>query len=133
MPDLIKQPQVSEEFERAFSANTGTSDSTCELCGRRLFGGSGTIGYEDGELEDLRQKAKAEPDKYHEFDGDDGVSEGLIDGKRFIFGCPCNRLRRYEDFVWAHRRQIIEYLKKRIGERLQHAQQESEAINRIDS
>jgi hypothetical protein len=128
LPKLDKEP--SKAFEDAFRDHIGTSDATCELCGRHVFGGTGTLGYELGELEGLRAKAEKDPDRYVEVPYD-GVSLGRIEGKQTVLGCPCNRLRMYEDWVWGHRRQIIEYLKKRIKERLEDAETEAESIGEL--
>lgn len=119
--------EPSEMMEDAFRDGVGTSDATCELCGRHVFGGDGTLGYEDGELESLRKKAEKEPDKYHEVSCD-GVSLGTIDGKQIVLGCPCNLLRRYEDWIWNHRCKIVKYIKARTLARLNNAKEEADAL-----
>jgi len=123
--------EPSEMMEDAFRDGIGTTDATCELCGRHVFGGYGTIGFGPDELEGLQAKAAQDPDKYVEVQAN-GVSLGHIDGKQFVIGCPCNRLRRFEDWIWNHRRPIMDYIKARIAELLKAAQKEAKAAGEID-
>ena len=47
-----------------------------------------------------------------------------IDGRTFVVDCPCNGLRKYEDFIWDNRDAIREYLKVRIEQEARWAEQE---------
>lgn len=47
-----------------------------------------------------------------------------IDGKAFVEDCPCNGLRRYEDWIWKNRDSIRSYLKDRIKQEYDWAEQE---------
>jgi hypothetical protein len=103
----------SEDFVKVFRAGIGGIRAKCELCGRKFFEDSEIAGdWEDGELEKLRERAAID-DKVVAMDN---VSLGRIDGKEFVMGCPClpQNLRKYEDFIWAHRRQFFEYVQARV-------------------
>ena len=111
-PQEFDEP--SEEFERAFGGS-GSLVVDCTFCGRTHFAnGASTIGYEEGELEALLEKEKATPDEYTSWDYD-MISWGFLAGQQWVHGCPCSALkvRRYENFIWAHRREIAMYLEKR--------------------
>jgi hypothetical protein len=122
----------SEEFLEAFSDHCGTCVATCECCGRVLFNSWDTGSFDDDELKRLNDKSLMEPEKY--IDVDFGISLGSIDGKRFIYGCPCEMesLYKYEAFVWGNRRFIIEYLKKRITQNKEDADREYNFLKPLD-
>lgn len=97
----------SDIFVDAVTDSSGIV-STCELCGRTLFEDDERAGgWEDGELERLRQRAKEEPDKVIPMDT---VRTGQIGGKHVVTNCPCHGLRGYEDFIWVHRHIISQYI-----------------------
>lgn len=122
-PENVKPP--SEHMERAVQ-RAGSISITCELCKREHFA-SGSPGYfEEGELEKLQAKAEKDPDKYVEDHSSDDVPWGHIDGKQAVIGCPCNGLRRYEDFIWHNRDVIARYLVNRAKENLEDAQRDVE-------
>lgn len=129
MQDKKPEKEASEEMEEAFRAGIGSTDAKCELCGIHFFAsGDQSLGYEDGELEALQEKAARWPGKYQELPMDDGVSIGQIAGMRFVIGHGCKGLRKYEDFIWGARRGIAKYLKKRAQDRLETAQDEFEQL-----
>lgn len=100
-------PPPSEEFVRAF---VGSGHCVCECaCGRVHFDPTGNYDWEKGELEELERKIKLKPDLY--FAHNDSVEAMHIDGHAFVVGCPCNRARPYEVFIWDHKERIAEYLK----------------------
>lgn len=120
-----KKPEPpSEMFENAVRS-AGSLVIDCELCGRTHFATLETGPFDEGELEDLRAKAKKDPDRYVEDPGYDSVAWGMVDGKQAVIGCPCNGLRRYEDFIWGNRSVIAAYLRNRSEERLKSAERES--------
>lgn len=47
-----------------------------------------------------------------------------LNGMAFVVECPCNGLAIYEDFIWAERNQIRDFLKKRVDQELAWAEQE---------
>lgn len=113
--DLLDPP--SEDFENLV-CDGGTSDATCELCGREHFA-TENPGWEPGELEACERKLKEEPERWVRWDGDDSVRIGTIDGQQVVIGCPCNGLRRFEDFIWRHSSIIGRYLSKRWSDTME--------------
>jgi hypothetical protein len=98
---------VSKEFRDAVRVGS-TIRATCGLCGRECFEDSKTAGtWEEGELEELRQKAHDYPDKFIAMEY---VETGVIDGKEVVVNCPCNMLHHSEEWIWKHRHIIARYL-----------------------
>lgn len=105
----------------------GTVAADCEFCGRTHFAtGVGSF-IEEDEQEELRAKAKAEPDKYIEDGVSGGVSILIINNKQYVYGCPCQALVNYENFIWHNRERIARYLKQRT-EREFAAQQKTREL-----
>lgn len=127
MKDDPKAP--SELMERVIRSG-GSLVADCKLCGRTHFATMEANVYDAGELEALRTKAKAEPDKYIEDPSYDSIPWGRIDGKQAVLGCPCNGLRHYEDFIWQNRHVILDYLERRAAERMRAARADTEAVTR---
>jgi hypothetical protein len=119
-------PEPSEEFLEAFREGSSGMVVDCEFCGRVYFATQDSGDYEEGELENLRAQAEKDPDKYIEVDC--FTTRILIDGKGYAYGCKCNKLRRYEDWIWSNRRGIVAYLKARTEKRLKAAAEDSEAV-----
>ena len=57
-----------------------------------------------------------------------GISRGTIDGREFAECCPCREIRRYEDFVWDHRYEILNYILTRSKRNVARAQSEAEDL-----
>jgi hypothetical protein len=110
---MSKKPKLdppSEEFADVL-CDGGTPAAECEFCGVTHYVGSGHY-MDEGELECLQQAAKAEPEKYQENNTSDAISFGYIDGRRFVWGCPCNSVRKYEDWINNHRTLILRYFER---------------------
>jgi len=120
MEEKKKIQPPSETFERVIQ-RAGSLVQTCELCKRVHFATAEEGVFEKGELADLRAKAKARPGAYIEDGSYDSVSWGTIDGQQAVIGCPCNGLRRYENFIWNNRFLIMEYLKQKAKDQLEEA------------
>jgi Zn-finger nucleic acid-binding protein len=115
---------------RIFSKDRPTDDFTnvivdgaspvadCEHCGRVHFDVTGEF-MDDGELEDLLKKQKANPKKY--IARERQVHSGHLNGKQAVYDCPCNVLRVYEDLFWDNRDTICEYLSVRCESMLAEA------------
>jgi hypothetical protein len=101
----------SEEFIAAF-CHSGSIVATC-ACGKTFFSGCSTYDYDDGEYEALVEKAKAQPDKYVEFDASH-VSYIVLGGHQYVVDCDCGKLAAYEKFIWRWRDEIMEYMMKRM-------------------
>lgn len=112
---------TSETFMDAFTEAGGTYCMDCGHCGLTLFTD------QDEDVAALREKAKTQPHKYREV-SDGSLAIGVLDGKRYIFGCPCDKGHKYELFIWAHREQITKYLKTRAKQEMEVAQRNLEAV-----
>jgi len=123
-----KDAPPSEMFADAV-CDGGTPVADCELCGRTHYVSSGYC-MEQGELADLEWKHQQEPEKYIPSDCD-SISIGHIDGRQVVYGCPCNKLSRYEKFIWRHRFLIAKYLKRRSEEMMAEAESEVENARTI--
>lgn len=120
-----KDPEPSEAFKKIVRSG-GTAIADCELCGRTHFAPETDLDYEDSEFDLLKQKAEAEPDKYIADYTVDDITIGRIDGQQVVIDCPCNKLSRYERFIWNQRRIIAEYYKARIKEMADDLEEEIE-------
>lgn len=104
----------SEYFERAFT-DSGSIRVLCDFCGREHFANDERAGdWEEEELEELRKRAREEPEKCMGWDYD-SISWGYLAGQRYVPGCPCEpeKAEKYENFIWENRHQISRYLKER--------------------
>lgn len=117
MLPIREKEEPSELFVRAIIGG-GSPAADCEFCGRTHFDINGQF-MEKGELDSYRAKAQEKPDQYIPCDG--GVSHGCIDGRSFVWGCPCNAATRYERFIWNHRWLIASYLSARAKEEMERA------------
>jgi hypothetical protein len=114
-PPVFGDEEPSEMFWNALTGG-GSMVVTCEHCGRTFFGTYHEGWYDEGELEELREKARQFPERYIEDVAYDSYSHGHVDGKTLVYGCPCNAGRRYEDWIWNHRYLIASYLKERAAD-----------------
>jgi hypothetical protein len=106
MADPATKPP-SDEFKNAFDDHVSGSVRTCE-CGITYFDGFNRWDWEEGELEDYRKKAKKEPEKYVEIDCAAGCYQ--IDGREYVWDCPCNGGFKYQSFLLRHATRILAFL-----------------------
>jgi hypothetical protein len=99
--------EVSERFKEAFDDCGGSSHLTCE-CGRTHYDTSHPGDYEAGELERFDKMHEQDPEKY--IPCDHSIGYYCIDGKSFVWDCPCKGGLPYEKFIKKHRHGIAEYL-----------------------
>lgn len=109
----------------------GSYEMECGWCDRLhmcpdVHWGFGERDFEDAE--NFRQHAenmhKENPEGVVLHYGVDCVTGAHVNGINFVLLCPCNGLAKYETFIWTHRDMIREYLKKRIDQEYDFAQQE---------
>jgi len=124
MPEDKKPLEEPSEWFKDAVIDSGSRVVTCDFCGRTYFAGDEP--YEDDELEILRKKAAAEPDKYIEVCGYERW--GMVNGNHAVGNCPCHGLRPYEDFIWDHRYMIVDYLVERAKAEAADAAQELKRI-----
>ncbi len=121
--NFYKKTETSTEFHYAFT-NSGTIVASCELCGRTYFN-STDHGFEEGELEGLVAKSNEFPDKY--YDCDYSIAPVYFAGLgHTVMGCACGASKFVEDFIWAHRQNIAQYLNERRQIEFTHAESDFE-------
>ena len=125
----LKEP--SEMFWDAI-IGAGSLVITCEFCGRTYFGTYSEGWYDKGELEDLRARAKKEPDKYIELCATDSISWGYIDGRQAVYECACNNVVKYENWIWQHRHLIAQYLMRRVKEMKRNLKHEETLTSQLE-
>lgn len=104
---------ASEVFKRLLH-RVGHLVADCSLCGRVHFATLEEGVYSEGELEELREKAKKDPEKYIEDPSYDTIAAGHLNNEEVVIDCPCNLLRKHEDFIWNNRELIVGYIKNRV-------------------
>lgn len=111
------------------SLNGGGSSSIYCNCGRQHYAPENLYGSDhEGDYESMLASALAE--KADDEDGvvihynTDFVYAKDIDNKTFVVDCPCNGLRKYEEWIWNNREIIRDYLKVRVEQEHAWAQQE---------
>ena len=107
--------KTSELFMDAFCNNLGSPCVSCEFCGRVHFT------HEDDDYVGLCAKSAAEPEKYIEDQENDSIAWGYLEGKQYVWRCPCDSGHRFERFIWAHREGIVEYIKARAKREAEEA------------
>lgn len=122
----IKTPP-SEMFQDIV-CDSGSSSMDCELCGRTHFCTGGGSFEDDAEIEKYRKYAEQKPEQYCEDSDSDGLSFGTINGMQVVYGCPCNKLRKYEDFIWEDRERIIKYIRRRTEKELESSKKTAEIL-----
>lgn len=132
--DTDKKP--SDMFLDSLSGyGLGSDQLTCEWCNREhLCPDTDYNHYNDDECTAEESKAryreyceeelKKSPDSIVLHYDCDSVSGHEMNGIFFVIGCPCNGLRRYEDFIWAHKDTIRNYLKVRIEQEHRWAEEQ---------
>jgi len=108
----MAKEQCSDIFREAFNSHTGGICRDC-VCGRVHFNSEDASDFDEGELEELMEKAKAQPGKYIE--RDHTVSTMEINGIEIVNGCACDSAQKYEQLFIREAAQIAEYLNNRAS------------------
>ncbi len=127
MKNYTKQiDRVSEMFLDALKYTGGGSTHVYCNCGIDHYGTDTTHCDYD---EDFKFPEESDTVKHHDYES---VYFYLIEGRSFVHDCEgCMQyLRRYEHFIWNERDIIRNYLKIRIDQELQWAQQET-VLNKL--
>ncbi|HRZ85700.1 MAG TPA: hypothetical protein P5277_02870 [Candidatus Paceibacterota bacterium] len=119
--DKRTYPKPSEEFLRTIITRSSILID-CEFCNRTHFVNSSKEDFDEGELEELLQLAKTNPDKY--IYHDDLVEWGYLNRKQYVADCPCNSGYPYEQLFWNSREMISQYFKVRASKQLAQAQRD---------
>lgn len=128
-PEQLDEP--SGHFARAFCGG-GTIRAECGFCGRENFTTERSgWDWEEGEQEELFRLEAKYPDRYvsHNYDS---VTVGDLAGTWFVWDCPCNQGRRYENFVWDYRHQILRYIRERSAEISRDAKHDATEVAESD-
>jgi hypothetical protein len=104
---IYSQESPSEYFMQAFRGG-GTYISQDCCCGRVHFCDkeNGVGDWEESEYEALKEKASENPDGYIE--RYDCISYVWLMGHCCVYGCPCNRVTIFEEFIMNHASEIGE-------------------------
>ncbi len=113
---------MTREFEELLNWG-GSPQATCG-CGRVHFTESGDF-MEPGELDGLRAKAKAEPDRYIGDSENDAVSIATVGGVTAVWGCKCGHFDRVEAYLWGNRDMFLRYYRTRIEREKKEAEASS--------
>lgn len=102
----------SNLFAKIFNSGGGGCIRTC-ACNRIHFDGSeyGGWDWEEGELEELQENSKKNPDRYIEH----GETVWTLDlgGLEVVYGCHCEIAEKYERFIIEASEEIAEYLNRK--------------------
>ena len=110
----MKQGQPSELFIAAFNSGVGSIVEKCQ-CGAEHFYSHDEYRFEPGEIEALRERAKANPQWVQEHDYSNSTTV-IVDGKVWVIDCHCNgQLVEIENTIWRTRRPLARYLKARAA------------------
>lgn len=128
MQPILSDTEASDFFINALTGG-GNNEVECNCGHLHLCPDNSYI--DDLEEDDVdtwkeyceEEKAK-NPDKTTLHYGYDTVTYKEIDGKQFVTVCECNGLKRYEDWIWAHRYAIRYYFESRIKYECSIAEQE---------
>ena len=129
----VQDKKPSEMFIRALEGG-GSSSIYCN-CGRTHYAPSNLYDSDDENdytdmLNDALAEQKKDPEGVVINYEDDFVYAKEIDGKTFVVDCPCNGLRRYEDWIWNNRNSIRDYIKFRVDQELKWAEEEK-VLNKL--
>jgi len=121
----------SQMFKDAIYGKSGfgSDELTCDWCGRLHLcpDAEHHIADDDeglGWSNYCEEEYKANPEGVVLHHGYDAVSGRVFNGTMFVIECPCNGLGRFETFIWSERDTIREYMKVRIDQELEWAEQE---------
>jgi hypothetical protein len=126
----------SDMFVDSIGFGVGSADMECGWCGRMHL--CPDTDYDPPDYDDTNSikddrrwfaeycedERKKNPDGVILHYNTDGISGKQLNGINFVVGCPCNGLSRFETFIWQERNTIREYLKSRINQEYEWAQQE---------
>lgn len=122
----------TKEFFNAFRVSS-SDEIECEFCGRvYLSAGSAGQYKSDRDYDYYWELMDKEPEKYFLVHDDrDTIPYCLIDGHQYPFACKCNAMTSYEDFVWRHRWEIVNYFAAVVREMEQTATVNSKLVKEL--
>lgn len=120
----------SEMFINALSGcGIGSDHLECGWCGRKHYCPDNTDNWDDSDggiswKQYCENEYKENPEGVILHEGYDAVSAHEMNGIFFVIDCPCNGLTRFEKFMWEHRDTFRNYIKVRIEQEYEWAEQE---------
>lgn len=117
----------SEWFIDALPGGGGSS-VYCN-CGRQHYAPENLLDSDDENdyahmLADALEEKQKDPDGVIIHTETEFVYAKDIDNKTFVVDCPCNGLRKYEDWIWNHKDLIRDYLKDRVEQEYRWAEEQ---------
>ena len=114
--------QCTDLFADVFDSHCGGIIRTC-CCGRTFYNYMDAGCFEPGELAELEEKTKTNPDKYCAVDHTVGTMS--FAGNEIVYGCHCDTAKNYERFILAHAERLAEYIRR-------HSKELQEKSKRVD-
>lgn len=105
---------ASKLFDTAFfsGVSSGSPYQRCGFCGITHVANLEAL--DEEEEKELRAEIKKNPEKFNVDEHYDFVSWAWFNGVECVRGCECNTLDKYEEFIWDHRTQIMNYIQARL-------------------
>ena len=135
MKYAISEKKPSDMFTDALRGG-GSHYMVCGNCGRTHYcPESDNFYHNDGDREDEEdaykyylqealEEQKKDPDGVVIHYGVDFVMTKDLNSIAFVLECPCNGLAKYENFIWENKDSIRRYLRVRIEQEHQWAQEQ---------
>ena len=114
----------------AFGSGIATSCSIQCACGRVHFLSGDHGDYEQGELETLLARSRAEPDKYIEDALYGSIDIVRVEGKDRVPHCPCGRVREIAKWIDSHADKLAAYLIAYFKERSKEAEDDKKTADK---
>lgn len=95
-PEPYHGQQPSKVFLELLVGGT-TAHGLCEFCDRDHFFDAPAFEWDDAEYENLIAEHSRDPEATVKHNTH--VRIVRVEGKQAVVGCPCNGLRRYEDWI----------------------------------
>ena len=123
----VNQKKPSKMFVNSLHGGGG-SQANCH-CGRVHYAPGNLRDSSDEDdyqnmLNSCLEEQRVDPEGVVIEYNDDFIHYKELNGILFVVDCPCNGLRRYEDFIWNNRDVFRDYLKIRVEREHEWAQQE---------
>jgi hypothetical protein len=115
----VNERKPSKMFLRSLEG-VGSSSIYCN-CGRMHYAPNNLS---NSDVDCALAEQKKNPDGIVINIEDDFITCKELDGKTFVEDCPCNGLRKYEDWIWGNRDVIREYYQFRVKQEAEWAEQE---------
>jgi len=124
---VVNEKNPSKMFLNSLRGG-GASSIYCN-CGRTHYAPGNLRNSDDEEdydnmLNDVLEEQKKDPEGVVINHEDDFIHAKDLDGKTFVVDCPCNGLRKYEDWIWGNRDSIRDYFAVRVKQEAEWAEQE---------